>query len=317
MATIFVSGELPCDAVGLLAPDHTVVLGEAVRSAAFDGLASSVEGIVSLLTDRVDDTVLARTPRLRVVANVAVGVDNVDLDACARRGIVVTNTPDVLTEATADMAFGLLLAAARRIAEGDRVVRRGDFTGWTPTFMIGARVHGAALGLVGLGRIGKAMARRARGFGLHVAYTQRTRLPEPLERALGVTFVPELDALLADSDFVSIHCPLTPATRGLFDAARLGRMKKGSVLVNTARGPIVDEAALARALEQGPVAAAGLDVYEAEPRIAPALLACPNAVLAPHLGSADLPTRRAMAELAIENARRVLDGQPPLTAVTV
>lgn len=315
--TVFVSGALPGDVVPRLAEDFDVVAHEdGVRSPAFDACADRVQAIVSLITDRIDDALLARTPRLRVVANVAVGVDNVDVRACAARGVLVTNTPDVLTEATADVAFGLLLAAARRICEGDRLVRAGGWQRWTPTFMLGARVHGMTLGIVGFGRIGKAMARRARGFGMHVLYNQRRREPEALERALGATWVPSLDDLCANADAVTIHCPLTPETRGLFDAARLARMKPGSVLVNTARGPIVDEAALAAALASGPLAAAGLDVFEREPVVHPDLLERPNAVLAPHIGSADAPTRVAMARLAAENVLRVLAGEPPLTPVS-
>ena len=316
MATVFVSGTLPGDATSRLAASHEVVQAEGgVRAEAFSACADRIEGLVALLTDRVDEALLARCPRLRVVGNVAVGVDNVDVAACAARGVVVTNTPDVLTEATADLAFGLLLAAARRIAEGDRLVRAGGWTGWTPTFLLGRRVHGMSLGVVGMGRIGAAVARRARGFGIHVLYTQRRRLPEPLERALGASFVPSLDEMLAWSDAVSIHCPLTSETRRLFDAGRLSRMRPGSILVNTARGPIVDEAALADALERGPLGAAGLDVFEDEPRVHPALLARPNVVLAPHIGSADAATREAMAALAAENVLRVLAGEPPLTPV--
>jgi glyoxylate reductase len=316
VALVFVSGTLPGDSVAELARAHEVASAEdGVRSDAFAEVADRVEGIVALLTDRIDEALLARCPKLRVVGNVAVGVDNVDLAACKARGVAVTNTPDVLTEATADLAFGLVLAAARRIAEGDRLVRAGGFTGWTPTFLIGKRVHGAALGVVGLGRIGKAMARRARGFGMHVLYTQRERLPDGLERALGASWLPSLDELLEWSDFVSIHCPLTAHTRHLFSAERLAKMRPGSVLVNTARGPIVDEAALAHALVHGPLGAAGLDVFEDEPRVRPELLALPNVVLAPHIGSADRETREAMAAMAVANVASVLGGGPPLTAV--
>jgi glyoxylate reductase len=315
-ATVFVSGTLPGSGVALLRESHDVVQDDdGVRSAAFAACRADVEAIVTLLTDRIDAVFLEGTPRLRIVANVAVGVDNVDLEGCRARGVVVTNTPDVLTDATADLAFGLLLAAARRIAEGDRLVRAGGFTGWTPTFMLGARVHGSTLGIVGMGRIGQAMARRARGFDMRVVYTQNRRLTNAADAELGATYVASLDELVAASDFVSIHCPLTAATRHLFDAGRLARMKPGSILVNTARGPIVDEAALARALEVGPLAAAGLDVFEDEPRVHPALLARPNVVLAPHIGSADRPTREAMAGKAIANVREVLAGRPALTPV--
>jgi glyoxylate reductase len=314
VATVFVSGTLPGDAVARLRDAHHVFHDEGgVRAPACEACRADVEAIVALLTDTIDAALLALTPRLRIVANVAVGVDNVDLAACKQHGVSVTNTPDVLTEATADLAFGLLLAAARRIAEGDRLVRAGGFTGWTPTFMLGTPVHGTTLGLVGMGRIGQAMARRARGFGMHVLYTQRTRLPQPLERALGATWVEKLDDMLGEADAVSIHCPLTVATRHLFDGPRLGRMRAGSVLVNTARGPIVDEAALAAALARGPLAAAGLDVFEDEPRIHPALLVRENVVLAPHIGSADRPTREAMAARAVDNVLAVLAGRPALT----
>ncbi len=316
MATVFVSGQLPGDGVARLRDAHEVVQDEdGVSSVTFDDHAADLEAIVALITDRIDGAVLARTPRLRVVANVAVGVDNVDVAACAARGVVVTNTPDVLTDATADLAFGLLIAAARRIAEGDRIVRAGQWSKWSPTFMIGQRVSGTTIGIVGMGRIGQAVARRARGFDMSVLYTQRKRLAEHEERGLRATFVPSLDALLVDADVVSIHCPLTPETRGLFDAARFARMKRGSILVNTARGPIVDEAALAHALAHGPLAAAGLDVFEDEPRVHPALVARDNAVLAPHIGSADRTTREAMSAKAIDNVLAVLAGRAPLTPV--
>jgi glyoxylate reductase len=286
-----------------------------IASSAFAACADRVRGIVALLTDRVDRALLARTPRLAVVANVAVGVDNVDLAACRARGVIVTNTPDVVTEATADLTFGLLLAAARRIVEGDRIVRAGGFVGWTPTFLLGQRVHGMNLGIVGLGRIGKAVARRARGFGMHVAYTKRAREPEGIERALGATFAPSLDELCARSDAITIHVPLTSETRRLFSADRLAKMQPGAILINTARGPIVDEAALAHALEHGPLAAAGLDVFEDEPAVHPALIGRPNVVLTPHVGSAVRFTREKMASMAAANVIRVLRGESPLTPV--
>jgi glyoxylate reductase len=317
MDTVFVSGSLLGDAMAVLSESFEVVQDEGgVASPSFAACADRVRAIVCLITDRIDDELLARTPRLAVVANVAVGVDNIDVAACKARGVVVTNTPDVLTEATADLAFGLLLDAARRISEGDRLIRAGGWQRWTPTFHLGTPVFGMKLGIVGFGRIGKAVARRARGFGMHVGYTQRRREPEGIERALGTTWVPSLDDLCATSEAITIHVPLTSETRHLFSVERLARMRPGSILVNTARGPIVDEAALAHALEHGPLGAAGLDVFEREPTVHPALLARENAVLTPHIGSADLATREAMANTAAANAVRVLRGEPPLTPVS-
>jgi glyoxylate reductase len=296
---------------------HEVTVGDehrGVRGEAFAREAMMYEALVTLLTDTVDAAFLARAPRVRIVANVAVGVDNVDLAACRARGVVVTNTPGVLTEATADLAFGLVLAASRRIAEGERMLRRGAFQGWTPSFLLGGRVHGATLGIVGLGRIGQAMARRARGFGMHVLYASPARLGVELERALGATFT-TVDDLFERADIVTLHCPLTPATRHLVSAARLSRMKPGSVLVNTARGACVDEAALADALESGPLAAAGLDVFEGEPSVHHRLLARENVVLTPHIGSADRPAREGMARIAADNVIAVLGGRSPHTPV--
>jgi glyoxylate reductase len=319
MARVFVSGPLPGDAVErLTAAGHEVILGaagEGIYGEAFATGAETFDALLTLLHDRIDAPLLARVPRVRVVANYAVGVDNIDLEAARARGVIVTNTPSVLTEATADLAFGMLIAAARRIAEGDRMVRAGDFVGWAPTLLVGKRVAGASLGIVGMGRIGQAMARRARGFGMHVAYTQTRRLDEAMERALGATWL-DIDALFAASDFVSIHCPLTSATRGIVSRARLQAMKKGSVLVNTARGACVDEPALADALERGPLAAAALDVFAEEPLVPARLLALPNVVLAPHIGSADATARRAMTTIAVDNVLAVLGGEVPPSPVT-
>ena len=319
MSSVFVSCPLPGDAVDRLGLEHAVAVGAehiGVRGESFARGASSFEAIVSVVTDRIDAPLLARAPRLRIVANVAVGYDNIDVAACRARGVVVTNTPGVLTEATADLAFGLLLASARRVAEGDRLVRRGAFAGWTPSFLVGVPVHGATLGLVGLGRIGQAMARRARGFGMRVIYASRTRASHDVERALGASHA-SVDDVFALANFVSLHCPLTPETHHLVNAERLARMKAGAVLINTARGACVDEAALAAALRDGPLGSAGLDVFEDEPRVHPSLLALENVVLAPHIGSADRPTRVAMAAIAIDSVRAVLAGRPPLYPVGV
>jgi len=268
---------------------------------------AAADGLVCLLTDRIDAALLASAPRLRFISSVSVGLDHVDLDAATGRGIPVGHTPGVLVDATADTAFALLLAAARRVAEADAFVRGGHWrpeTAWSPDFFLGKDLAGATLGLIGLGAIGEAMARRAAAFGLHVIAWNRS--PRTVS---GVTRMP-LDDVLAASDFLSVHVALAPETRGLLDAARLGRLRRGAVLVNTARGGIVDEAALAAALASGHLAAAGLDVFEREPLPADSpLLAAPNLVLTPHIGSATALTRRRMADLAADNALAALRGE--------
>ncbi len=255
-----------------------------------------------LLTDRVDAALLERAPRLAIVANMAVGTDNVDLEAARRLGIAVSNTPDVLTDATADLAMALLLAAARRLAWGDRLVRGGGFTGWRPDLGVGFDVSGRTLGIVGAGRIGRAVAERAQGFRMEVLLHSRSAGPSLCE-------------LLERSDFVSLHVPLSPETRHLIGEPELRRMRRHAVLVNTARGAIVDERALVRALREGWIGAAGLDVFEDEPRLAPGLADLPNAVLLPHLGSATRGTRARMAETAARNVIAVLRGETPPNAV--
>lgn len=273
----------------------------------------SCDGLLALLTDRVDAELLDAAPRLRVVANLAVGHDNIDLAAADRHGVVVTNTPGVLTEATADLTWALLLAAARRVGEGERLVRTRTWRGWRPTELLGRPVWGRTIGIVGMGAIGTAVARRARGFSMRVLYTGR----HPAHRAeqeLGAVRLP-LPELLAEADVVSLHVPLTPETHHLVDAAALARMRAHSVLVNTARGPVVDEAALVEALASGRPAAAGLDVYEREPEVTEALLASDRVVLLPHLGSATTEARGAMVELAAANLVAVLRGRPPVTPV--
>ena len=282
-------------------PARTAPTSEQLASRARDA-----DGLLCLLTDRIDASLLDRCPRLRAVSSVSVGVDHVDLDAATARGIPVGHTPGVLTETTADLAFALLLAAARRVAEGDRFVRAGAWTRervWEPDMLLGRDVHGATLGLVGLGAIGQAMVRRAQGFGMRVLAWSRTPRAVP-----GVEFMP-LEALLAASDFVSVHVALVRETRGLLDAAAIARMKRGAVLVNTARGGIVDEIALADALRSGRLAAAGLDVFAREP-LDPAspLLALPNVVATPHIGSASEATRARMVEVAVDNLLAALAG---------
>jgi glyoxylate reductase len=280
-------------------------------------VAAGADALVTLLHDRVDDALLdAAGSQLRVVANVAVGYDNVDVAACARRGVVVTNTPGVLTEATADLAFALILMATRRLGEAERLVRLGEPWSWSMFFLLGTGIQGKTLGIVGLGQIGTAVARRGRAFGMEVAYAGRRPAAPALEAELGARRL-ALEELLETSDVVSLHCPLTPETRGLIDAAALARMKPTAFLVNTTRGPVVVEAALAEALRTGVIAGAGLDVYEREPTVHPDLLGLDNVALLPHLGSATVETRTAMAVLAAENAVAVLDGRPALTPVSL
>lgn len=249
--------------------------------------------------EKVTEALLALAPHLKIVANCAVGTDNVDLDACRRRGVVVTNTPGVLTEATADLTWLLILAVARRFREGDALIRSGRWDGWKPLELMGLSLEGRTLGVFGFGRIGRAVARRAEASGMRVVSASEGDPPEAFER------------LLAASDVVTIHAPLTPQTRGRFGAHELARMKRGAILVNTARGPILDEAALAAALVSGHLGGAGLDVYENEPAVHPALLTLPNVVLLPHLGSATRETRLAMARTACEEVVRVLGGRQP------
>jgi glyoxylate reductase len=275
------------------------------------GRVAGKAGIIAMLTDRVDAELLDQAgPSLRVVANYAVGYDNLDLDACTARGVLATNTPDVVTEATADLTWSLLLAAARRVAEGDRFLRAARPWIWGPEFMLGIEVHGKTLGVLGLGRIGRAVARRAAGFSMPVLYHAGHRLAPDAEAALDVAWR-ELDDLLAEADFLSIHTGLTAATRHLIGAAELRRMKPTAVLVNTARGPIVDEAALASALRDGEIGAAGLDVFEREPEVHPDLLGLDNITIVPHLGTATVETRVAMGMTAADNLLAVLDGRRP------
>lgn len=313
-----VTNRVPETALALLREAGEVRLDEreqAIPRADLLALVGGAEALLTLLHDRVDEELLeAAGPQLRCVANVAVGYDNVDVAAATRRGVVVTNTPGVLDDATADLTMALILAATRRLAEGDRLVRSGEPWNWGMGFMLGSSLQGKRLGIVGLGGIGKWVAQRARAFGMEIAYHQRNSAAPEVEVALGAERLP-LEQLLASADVVSLHCPLTPETRHLIGAAELAAMKPSAVLVNAARGPIVDEQALARALASGEIAAAGLDVYEHEPEVEPALLGLENVVLSPHLGSATVETRTAMAELAARNAISVLRGEGPLTPV--
>jgi glyoxylate reductase len=276
--------------------------------------AAEADGLLCLLTDRVDRELLERAPRLKVVANMAVGYDNVDVPACTARGVVVTNTPGVLTETTADLAWALLMSAARRVVEADRFTREGKWKTWGPMLLLGQDVHHATLGIVGLGRIGAEVAKRGRGFDMRLLYNSRTRKPE-LERELGVEHV-SLEDLLRQSDFVSLHTPLTPETQGLIGARELALMKPTAFLINTARGSVVDQKALYLALRERRIAGAGLDVFEVEP-IPPddPLLVLENVVVLPHIASASTATRGRMARMAAENCLAVLSGRRPANPI--
>jgi glyoxylate reductase len=309
MARVLVTRQLPDGGIDpLVAAGHDLVQrpgDDPYTTAELVALAGGFDAIVCVLTDRIDAEVLrAGAPRLRVVANVAVGYDNVDVATAAALGIAVCNTPAVLDETTADLAFLLILAAARRATDAEADLRGGRWTGFHINDFLGVDVHGATLGIVGYGRIGRAVARRAAGFGMEVLHNSRTDT--------GITgWIADLDDLLRRADIVSLHVPLHDGTRGLIDARRLELMKPSAVLVNTARGPVVDEEALAIALEDGTIFAAGIDVYQREPEVHPRLLAAPHAVLLPHIGSATEATRRRMAQLASEGAVAVLAGDRP------
>jgi len=278
-----------------------------------DDLARRIQGkqgVVSQLTDKFSAEVLASLEGVRVISNVAVGFDNIDVPAATRLGILVTNTPDVLTDTTADFAFTLLLAAARRIVEAHRYVHSGEWTKWRIDLLVGQDVHHRTLGIFGMGRIGQAVARRARGFSMRVIYCDAQQAPAGVEKELALQRV-GADDLLRESDFVSLHVPLLPETRHLIGARELAIMKATAILVNTSRGPVVDEAALAEALERRAIAGAGLDVFEREPQVEPRLLKLENVVVAPHIASASVDTRRKMSMMAAENAVAVLEGRRP------
>jgi glyoxylate reductase len=279
-----------------------------------DEQLAEADAAVTLLTDRVDDGFLDAAPHLKVVANVAVGFNNVDVDACRSRGVEVSNTPGVLTDATADLAMALTLMSTRRLGEAERVIRSRQPWKWGMFMMLGTGLQGRRLGIVGMGAIGVALAERAKAFGMSIVYHNRSAVDGEIEDRLGASLV-SLDELLATSDVVSLNCPYSDATHHLIDEAALRSMQSSAFLVNTARGPIVDEAALVEALASGRIAGAGLDVFEHEPEVHPGLLDLENVVLIPHLGSATIETRGAMADLAARNVVEVLAGRPPLTPV--
>jgi glyoxylate reductase len=312
---VLVTRGIPEAGLSVLAPFDVRVLHE--RPPERDELLEAVSGasgVLSTATETMDGEVMdAAGENLRIIANMAVGYDNVDVEAAGERGVVVTNTPGVLDETTADVAFMLLLAAARRLGEGERLLRAGKWEWWGPKQLMGRDVWGKRLGIIGFGRIGQALARRAKGFGMDILYHNRSRREEA-EQELGARYL-ELDDLLKTADFISIHTPLTPETTHLIGAQELRKMKPQAVLVNTSRGPVVDEAALADALADRRIFAAGLDVYEEEPTVHPKLLELETVVLAPHIGSASVETRDKMAALAAENIVAVLSGEEPKTPV--
>jgi glyoxylate reductase len=316
---VVVTRRIPEPALALLGAETDVWVSPDDRPLEPTELRAALAGAdaaVTLLHDRIDEAALeAAGPQLRCVANVAVGYDNVDVPAAARRGVVVTNTPGVLTDATADLAMALVLTVTRRLGEGERLVRSGRPALWDMFLLLGRGLQGRTLGIVGLGQIGRATARRARAFGMEIAYAQRRRADPDVEAELGGARRLELGELLAEADVLSLHCPLTEETRHLVDRRALARMRPDAYLVNTARGPVVDEEALADALEGGALAGAALDVHEHEPAVNPRLREREDVVVIPHLGSATVETRTAMAELAARNALAVLRGEPALTPV--
>ncbi|MDK2971931.1 MAG: glyoxylate reductase [Candidatus Sumerlaeota bacterium] len=314
---IYVTRPIPDSGLAKLrAAGHAVCVQSedrrATREELLAGLATA-QGAITMLDDRIDAEALDAGKNLRIVSNFAVGYNNIDVEAATERGIAISNTPGVLSDATADLAWALLLAAARRVREGEALVRSGQWHGWGPMQLLGWHVAGKTIGIVGPGRIGRAVARRAKGFDMRVLYFSRSN-NEEIERQTGATRVP-LNELLEQSDFVSLNCPLTPETRHLLGAREFAIMKPTAILVNTARGPVVDEAALVDALKSGRIAAAGLDVFEEEPKVHPALLTMDNVVLLPHLGSGTTETRSVMADLCADNILAVLEARRPPTVL--
>jgi glyoxylate reductase len=310
---VFVTSRMPGEILSLIGQEHQVESYGADPPIDRRSLLRSLgdkQGLLCTITDRIDTEVLDVAPALKVIANYGVGFEHIDVDGATRRGIVVTNTPGVLTEATADLAFALILATARRVVEGDRRIRQGKFQYWAPLLFLGQDVNGTTLGIIGMGRIGTAVARRAKGFGMKLIYHSRTRLSSAEEKELGASWQP-LEQLLREADFVTLHVPLTSHTRHLIGSRELELMKSSAYLINTARGPVADEAALVTALRQGQIRGAGLDVYEQEPELCPGLADLENVVLLPHLGSATVNTRTRMALMAAENLLAGLRGDPP------
>ncbi len=317
MATIFITRKIPGEGLSLLEDKNRIIINPAERPVTREEMLAGVkeaDALLCMLTDRIGGDVVNSAPRLKVAANMAVGVDNIDVEACTGRGIVVTNTPGVLTEATADLTWALLLAVTRRVVEGDRFIRAGKFKGWGPLLFVGGDLHGKTLGIIGMGRIGRAVARRGAGFGMKIVYHKRERLPAAVEKELKAAYLP-LDEVVKMSDYLTLHLPYYPGVHHLINEQRLGLMKPDAYLINTARGAHIDEKALAKHLENKRIAGAALDVYENEPQLTPGLIGLDNLVLAPHTGSASKSTRRIMAEMAARSIAAVLKGEKPEHAV--
>lgn len=312
---VVVTRKLPDPVEARMSELFDVALNPSDQPLAHEALLAAVaeaDVLVPTITDRIDAKLLeAAGPQLRLIANFGAGVDNIDVAAAYARGVTVTNTPGVLTEDTADMAMALIMAVARRLVEGANVVRQGGFAGWTPTWMLGRRLRGAKLGIIGMGRIGQSLARRARAFGLEIHYHNRKPVGPRIEEELGATYWESLDQMLARVDFISVNCPHTPATYHLLSARRLKLIQAHAVIVNTARGEIIDEASMANLIAAGEIGGAGLDVYEHEPAINPKLLKLSNVVLLPHMSSATVESRIDMGEKVIINIRTFLDGHKP------
>ena len=319
MARVVVTGKIPAGGLERLQAEHEVIAWEkddAISRADLLSMVAGADAIVSLLTEKIDDELLdAAGPQLKSVSNVAVGYNNIDVPACEKRGVLVTNTPGVLTEATADIAMSLILMATRRLGEGERVIRAEEPWQWGMFYMLGMGIQGRQLGIVGMGQIGIATARRAKAFGMNIAYTRRSPLEDHVIAELDAKFM-SMDELIESSDVLSLHCPYSPATHHLMSENQFARMKKTAFLINTARGPIVHEQALVEALVTGQIAGAGLDVFEHEPAVHPRLLELDNVVLIPHLGSATVETRAAMADIAATNALAILAGTQAPNLVT-
>lgn len=317
MYNVYVTRKLPGDSLEKLRSTCNVTTNPEDRNITKEELLNVIpnqDAVITMLSDPIDEEVIGAGKKLKVIANYAVGFNNIDIAAASNKRIPVCNTPDVLTNATADFAWALLMSTARRVIEGDVMTRRGDFVGWAPELLLGVEVYGKTLGIIGAGRIGQAMAKRALGFDMRIIYHNRSRLPHNVEEEYNMEYV-DLKTLLTQSDFVSLHCPLTPETRYLIDQKELALMKPTAILINTARGPVINEVALVQALEQKVIYGAGLDVFEDEPALKPGLAQLSNVVLAPHIASAAAETRSRMVDMVVADVLAALEGRRPLNLV--